>query len=437
MSLRAGAAEVDITPTDSQFLFGYPHVERYSTGVHDPLLASALILESGGSYAAFVTCDIIFVDKDLVASARARIAAATDLRAADVLISATHTHSGPHTVDHVSNEGDPIVPKASVAYRKRLEAGIVEAAVTAFGRLAPARASFAVADATGVGTNRRSVDGPADPDVPVLLVETPAGEPVAGMIVCSMHPTVLHEDSTLVSADFPGYARSFLKRHRLGSSTPVLYHTGPAGNQSPRHVTKANTFAEAERLGEIVGRGVVEALKLASPIGDEARIEVRSEAVELPTKRFPAPEVAEAALAAAAAKLARLRSDPTATKQAVRSAEVDWFGAEETVTLARAAAQGRTEAAARKRLPAEVMTVRIGAWAFVGLPGELFIEYSLEIRRRCPGAFVISLANGELQGYIVTAESAAEGGYEASNALFDHTAGDILTATARRLLGCA
>ena len=38
--LLAGAATADITPQDSQFLFGYPHVRRYSIGVHDPLLSS-------------------------------------------------------------------------------------------------------------------------------------------------------------------------------------------------------------------------------------------------------------------------------------------------------------------------------------------------------------------------------------------------------------
>ena len=35
--LHAGAAVADITPAGSQFLFGYPHVNRYSTGVNDPL----------------------------------------------------------------------------------------------------------------------------------------------------------------------------------------------------------------------------------------------------------------------------------------------------------------------------------------------------------------------------------------------------------------
>jgi hypothetical protein len=43
-TVMAGAAVVDITPQGSVFLYGYPHVKRYSTGVHDPLECAALYL---------------------------------------------------------------------------------------------------------------------------------------------------------------------------------------------------------------------------------------------------------------------------------------------------------------------------------------------------------------------------------------------------------
>ena len=50
-NLLAGAAAVDITPVDSQFLYGYPHVRRYSSGVHDRLFSSALYLNDGQNLA--------------------------------------------------------------------------------------------------------------------------------------------------------------------------------------------------------------------------------------------------------------------------------------------------------------------------------------------------------------------------------------------------
>ena len=435
MSIKAGASEVEITPKESQFLFGYPHVERYSTGTNDPLLSAALILDDGKTTVVFVTNDVIFVDKKIVASARRRIEERTGIAGENVFISASHTHSGPLTVDHLSNEGDPVVPRADIAFRTQLEDGIVEAVSNAYQRLAPAGVGLITVDSTGIGTNRRDPAGPADLTVPVLYVEDAASsKPVACMVICSMHPTVLHEDSTLVSADFPGYARSYVKREWIGVETPFLYHTGPAGNQSPRHVTKANTFDEAGRLGEILGRAIVGGRPLLS-LSSSFECFVRHAAVDLPAREFPSVADAEMYIEKATEKLERLRRDD-ASRQDVRSAEVDLFGAEETLTFAKANATGRVEAFVEGCLPAEIMAVAIGPWTFVGWPGELFVEYALELKATCRDTFLVSLANGELQGYIVTEEASREPGYEAQNALFHYSSGAILTRTTAELLDC-
>ena len=68
--LRAGAAVTDLTPEGSVFLFGYPHVPRLSTGVHDRLQCSALYLESGGGRALFLANDLIFVGRKLAGEVR-------------------------------------------------------------------------------------------------------------------------------------------------------------------------------------------------------------------------------------------------------------------------------------------------------------------------------------------------------------------------------
>ena len=84
--------------------------------------------------------------------------------------------------------------------------------------------------------------------------------------------------------------------------------------------------------------------------------------------------------------------------------------------------------------PAEIQLIRIGNWSFVAWPGEIFIEYALQLKEQYRNAFVITMANGELQGYIVTKEAAAQGGYEASNAIFDYSSGDLLVTTTLRAL---
>ena len=249
----AGSAAADVTPADSQFLFGYPHVVRYSTGVHDPLLASALYVSDGTTAVVFVANDVASISKSLAARARGRIAAATGVAAANVMITATHTHSGPVTEKYLSNEADAVVPDPDRRFLARLEDGIVAAAEAARASARPAQLGLAVADGSAVGGNRRDPAGPSNPRVPVLAARAADdGTPIGVMLVCSMHPTVLHEDSTLVSGDFPAMARQHLQRTTLGGC-PVVWHTGPSGNQSPRHVTRGNTFAEAQRLGEASG----------------------------------------------------------------------------------------------------------------------------------------------------------------------------------------
>jgi hypothetical protein len=142
---------------------------------------------------------------------------------------------------------------------------------------------------------------------------------------------------------------------------------------------------------------------------------------------------AERKLRRASQKLAHLRH-MGAPRQEIRGAEVDWFGTEETVRLARLAAEGGLDDAYRSCLPAEVQAFRLGPWTFAGWPGEIFVEYALAVKAAARDTYVISLANGELQGYITTEAAAAEGGYEASNAIFAPAAGQTLVETALRLV---
>lgn len=416
-SLHAGAAMVDITPAGSVFLFGYPHVRRMSTGVHDPLECAALYLRDGKTQALFIGNDVIFVSKSHAAEIRRRIHARTGVPAAAVMVTATHTHSGPLMVDYVSNAADPVVPKTDPAWLAWFTDRVVAAAERAVQSAVPAELGFATARADGIGTNRHDPSGPADHEVPVLVARSVAGkEPIGCMLVCAMHPTVLHEDSTLISADFPYFTRQYVRRTALSPTCPVLFHQGASGNQSPRHVTRANTFAEAERLGGILGRSVAAALADVVFRSDVA-LNVRGTALHPVPRQFPPPEVAARDLAAARARFTALGASG-APRQAVRTAECDVFGAEETAELARAARDGRLPQAMATCVPAEIQAIAIGPWTYVGWPGEFFVEYALEVRRRAPGTWVITMANGELQGYIVTAEAAARGGYEATNAVF-------------------
>ncbi len=415
--LIAGAATADITPRDSQFLFGYPHVRRYSTGVHDPLLCSALYLSDGTTPLLLVANDVIFVSRDTASRVRDRIERETGVPAGNMMVTATHTHSGPMTADMLSSAADRAVPPTDRAYVRQVEDGIVEAALKARENARPARIGLTLADGSCVGTNRHDPAGPSDPEVPVLVVRAVEDQAcIAVMVVCSMHPTVLHEDSTLVSGDFPAMARQYLQQHIVGSDCPVVYHTGPCANQSPRHVTQANTFAEATRLGHMLGQSIAGTIESISYV-EAPRLSCVRGFVGLPPRVLPSVNEAQEQLDRSTRRLEMLRQS-SADHSQLRTAECDWFGAEETLTLARAAETGHLAATVAAVMPAEIVVMRIGSWSFVAWPGETFVEFALAVKARQPSCYVISLANGELQGYIATEKALRERRYEALNALF-------------------
>ncbi len=431
--LIAGAATSNITPLNSQFLFGYPFVERMSEGVHDWLLSSALYLASGNNQAMLISNDVIYVSKASVARIREGISKKTGIPADNIMVHATHTHSGPLTVDCMNSSNDPVVPKTDVNYVRYMEDKIIEAGCNAFNNASPAEAGFILADATGVGTNRHDPEGPADLNVPFIVFRDNNKEYLASLLVCHMHPTVLHEDSKLYSGDFPAFARDILQKNYFGCECPVLYFTGAAGNQSPRHVTKSNTFEEARRIGGIIADAIGSKIRGGIDFSADIPVNCVRKHVDLPRRKFPSVEEAEKHREKSYNLLQHLRKT-SENIQEIRTAEVDWFGSEELLHLSKMAQKGALEEIYASSLPAEVQMIKIGEWKFAAWPGEIFIEYALELKSLDKNVFLVTLSNGELQGYIATEEAAIKGYYEASNSVFDHTGGELLVTATLELL---
>ena len=152
--------------------------------------------------------------------------------------------------------------------------------------------------------------------------------------------------------------------------------------------------------------------------------------MELARRAIPSVEDAQKQLDEYRARYERLKTEH-ADRAEVRTVECAVFGAEGTVTLAKAQQQGQIEKTLQEYRPIQVQVFRIGEAYLVGLPGELFVEYSLKIKRLAPAkTFVASLVGGELQGYIVTPRAAAAGGYEATNSIFAPESGTVLVLAA-------
>jgi neutral ceramidase len=424
MSLHAGAATRDISPSGPVQLCGYPHVRRISTGMHDPLLASVLYLRNETSAILLGALDLIMLNCDVARRIRRSVAHALEIPEACVLLSCTHTHSGPVTLDYLPFSGDVAMPAPDPKFLEFVERQIVEAARAAKQRVQRAQLAWTTGDAAGVGGNRHALHSVTDSEVGILSVYA-SGKPLAVALIYGMHPTVLHEDSPFVSSDFPHYARVQV-REALGDDVVVLYHTGPAGNQSPRYHVNGQTFAEAERLGRKLGSA---ALQGATRAQFSVDIELSGwlKPVELNPRNLPSVADAEKLLACCQSEFARLKTSGAESAQA-RTAEVAVFGAEAQLNLARAKQSGELDCLLARVRPFEVQVLRIGDACVAALPGEFFAEFGLELKKRAAmKSFVVTYANGELQGYIVTPEAAGAGGYEAASSLFPPAAGTAMS----------
>ena len=421
--MKAGAAIEEITPKDSQFLYGYPYVMRMSEGAHDPLTCTALFLDNGKKQVIFITHDILYLNKEQVAAIRSGIQSATGVPAEDIMISVTHTHSAPTPFDVVISRNDKVVPPADKEYMKFVVAQSVKAGCRAFNAAREAEIGFIMADATGLGTNRHDPAGPKDMQVPTMLVRGLDGKYICAMMVVCMHPTVLHEDSKLCSADFPHYTRELLRKELLGEGCPVAYFTGTSGDQSPRHVTHGNNFSEAQRLGEIVAASIIATAAKGVVFDRSLDIKVAGKCLELPRRNMPSVQWAVANRDRAKAHFETLKADPTADKRETRTAEVDWFGSEEALLLATLAANNELEDVYASCLPVELQVIKVGDWSFAAWPGEIFVEFGLALKSACRNASLIGYANGDLQGYVVTREAVEKRYYESGNSFFDVSAG--------------
>src|SRR5688572_22832928 len=205
-ALRAGAASVPMdvpagTPLAGYGTFArrlwlpdvfrrYPHAFwfRPSTGTRDPVVARALVLQSGRSRVAWVTVDLVAVDAAFTREATARLVA-SGVRPHTLIVSASHTHSGPGAFIDSAVMGWLALDRANSAVRDALLKAVVTAVRRADAALGTAVMGVASVSAPPVVRSRLSHG--LDHEIVVLKVTTPAGAPVALVWNFAIHGTML------------------------------------------------------------------------------------------------------------------------------------------------------------------------------------------------------------------------------------------------------
>jgi neutral ceramidase len=216
--LNAGFGRAEITPKLGCSMVGYGNRPSGATGVHDSLLARAMVLESEDGCWAVLATDLCYTTGAAVQAIRTAVTQRTGIPGDHVLVANTHTHAGPHDAD-ADNWARPLAEL------------IADAVETAYHSRQPARIGSGSGVLYGYSINRRWLDRPIDPGVVVLRVDDEQGKLLGLLTNFACHSVVLGYDNTLISGDWPGDAMRRLEERFPGAT--CLFTQGGAGNINP------------------------------------------------------------------------------------------------------------------------------------------------------------------------------------------------------------
>ncbi len=433
--LKAGMARADITPPKGLELAGYPHYPRYNEGAHDPLYAACMFLNNDGVEVAMITLDLLFFSKKHAATARAEAAKVCGIPAEHIMISCSHTHSGPWASGRLDIESLEAGKEQPMEYVNSVIATIVSIIKEAKDNAFEAKFGYntAVCGAeSGVGGNRRVKGGPHDPLVSVMAVKD-STDKIRGLFVnYTLHPTFIHEWSNVCTADYPCYLK--LQLEELNPGVIVGFSQGTSGNQSSRYYRQGESYDEAERVGRVLGKAAQTALDKME-WHDTLPIAVATAEMPLTLRDFGTEEELMAKVAEDEAVYKDLyarygNSENREEYYLWQNANLKLLGSEDQLGYIRMQKKGIKIELLDDEAPMEIQVIRLGGLCVVGIPGEAFVEYGLYIKAVAGFGMVIvnELTNGVLPGYLYTPESLVTGGYETDTSMLGENVGKQMVA---------
>ncbi len=259
VQIRIGFARQDITPPLGTELGGYA-AHRPCSGVHDPLLCKAVVLEQDGVRYALIAFDLLCVDEALYNRIAGRLSM-LGIEARRIIACAIHTHASPRGVvpgegplAAVNRSSDPKSPDFP-AYIE----GVVEAAgcacEQAIAQLEPFKIRWAQGALPEVGSDRHTGESVRGVTTAAEMCTQSGKRLIIYNFPC--HPTVMSAANLQVSADFAAGVEKL-----LGADMAVFLN-GAAGDVSTRFTRKESTFEECARFAGVTAQRVAQVLEPA------------------------------------------------------------------------------------------------------------------------------------------------------------------------------
>jgi neutral ceramidase len=390
-SWKAGTARVIITPQEPIWMAGYASRDHVSEGVLTELNAKALALEdSRGKKVVLITADLLGFPKNISDRIRNRISSKFGLDRSRIILSTSHTHTGPVLSDALidmyplDDNQTGVIKK----YSDNLVEKLVDLTGQALKSMTPAQI-FSQNGVTRFQVNRRNntektinalteLKGPNDYSVPVLKVADESGNLKVVVFGYACHATVL--STYQLSGDYPGFAQ--IEIEKLHPGVTAMFFQGAGADQNPlprRSVPLARQYGS--ELAAAVERVLSEGMNQLEPQLSAAYSEVNL--------TFATPPTME--------ELMKM-------EQELKGFEQRWA----TNQIAALKKEGYL----RTSYPYPVEVWKLGDQAVMALGGELVVQYAIDLKKLFgPGIFVMGYTNDDM-AYIPSETILKEGGYE-------------------------
>jgi hypothetical protein len=397
--LNIGWASENITPDKPAWLCGYAARSKPSGGVHDPLFAKACYINDGKTEAVLIACDLIGLCGRQLESIREKILSRCGVH--NVILGATHTHSGPTSCPQLEWEEGAV----DVQWMKEMEEKAAAAAINAKNSASPSTLFAGFVSVPEVTKNRRKGETEIDNELGVLWAKDSLGK-IKGIIVnYACHCTVLDSSNYLISADYPGYIYQGVEDQFPGAA--VLFFNGACGNLNIGYSADASalgvdmgdlrSYGNAKKMAGFILNGIQRAMDLSCRL--EPELTFRNIPLEFPC-RENLPSVQSLLDERRRIENSKTKSADDATKlvyikSLLKNVEVYCKNGETKVT-------------------GENAIMSIGNAFVITIPGELFCEIGKQIKSffrpdRLP--LVFGYSNGYV-GYLPTKKAFLAGGYE-------------------------
>lgn len=275
---RAAAARRDITPPVGIYhrMWGAATHDR-ATGVHRPLSATALALDScdGSVRRVIVGIDHCLMWHADLQQLRSEVCARTGIQPQELLIAFSHTHAAglmDRSRAHLPG-GELIAP-----YLDRLALSVAEAVSEACAQLEEANVVYGTGRCDLAVNRDQLVNGasyvcgldpymPTDDTLLVARIVSESGNPIATIVNYACHPTTLAWQNTLISPDYVGALREVIEGAAGGL---CLFLLGACGDLGPAEGYIGDTQV-ADRHGRQLGYAALAVIESLRPAGKHYR----------------------------------------------------------------------------------------------------------------------------------------------------------------------